>query len=302
MVGLLIGFATWSYLWVRVGLWSGWHPLVDTIVLHGLASAALMLPVLWHGTLINVGAFEFMDAESLAACWLLLVSLWCVFGRARWSVRMMGPILGMAAALGLNFVVFRGESMAIASTAVGVVSVATLFTILLGLARRWGLRLINEQQSNPAESVSETSLQIPLRDSFWLMAAIAILVAVARFVPLKEFDFRSMAQVFAWVAGLSIAALGGAWSALGTRSWLTRVVGMVIVVPGVSAVLTLFFQNSLSWHEWLGGMRAFSPLAIFSFGSLLIFRLRGWRLVMSSFARQQAAHDAWQSQKREIPR
>ena len=173
--------------------------------------------------------------------------------------------------------------MAIAISAVGVVSVAALFTTLLTLTRRWGLKCINERQLDTLQPITKVSQQVPLRDSFWMMTTIAIFVAVARFVPLKEFDFRSVSMLLTFAAGFSIAAFGGAWSALGPRSWWARIACMLVLMVAVGAVHPQLFQNGLSWKDWLGSLRIFAPLAVFSFGSLLIFRLRGWRLVMSSF-------------------
>ena len=286
-VGLLAGFAVWSCAWVWLSLRSGWHPLVDTIVLHGLGVAGLMLPVLWYGNLVIGGAFEFLNFESLAACWLLLVSLWCVFGRVRWSLRILAPILVVAVALGLNVLAFHGHNNLIALSAVGVVGVALSFTMILGLTHRWGLRWIDGQNASHPQPATHLSLQIPLRDSFWLMATIAILVAVARFVPLQQFDFRSLNMLAIVCTSFAVAALGGAWSASVPRAWLTRIVCLLVVIAGSSALHPQLFQTGISWNDWLGGLRAFSPLAIVSFGSLLIFRVHGGRWVMPRIARQQ---------------
>jgi hypothetical protein len=279
LVALLVGFAVWSWLWAWLGLRSGWHPLADVIVLHGLVLIDLLLPVLWFGSLINDNIGAFFDFESLPACWLLLLGLWFVFGRARWSLRLLGPILGVAAAIGLNFFVLGDDSMTIALAAVGVASVAMLFTAIFGLARRWGWRLVDVRQTDPLPSVAETTRQMPLRDLFWLMATIAIFFAVVRFVPLKQFDFRGMNMLIGLVASLCAIALGGTWFALGSRSWLLRFACLLFLIGGVSAFNPGLFPPGPRWEMWLYGLRVYSPLAIFAFGSLLIFRVRGWRLV-----------------------
>jgi len=120
---------------------------------------------------------------------------------------------------------------------------------------------------------------MPLRDLFWLTAAIAIFFAVARFVPLKQFDFRSMNHLTVLVASLTVTALGGTWSALGSRSWWARLACLLVLIGGVSMFNPGLFPRGPSWEVWLGGVRTYSALAIFAFGSLLIFRVRGWRLV-----------------------
>jgi hypothetical protein len=302
VMAMLVGFAVWSWLWACLGLWSGWSPLVDVVTVHGLVMAGLLSPALWLGSPLVPRPFAILDVESLAACWLLLLSLWCVFGNSRWSLRLLGPILGVAAILGLNLILLGVETGSIVLAAVGVVGVAVLFMVLLGLARHFGLRWINENETKYLASDPARTGQIPLRDSFWLMATIAIFFAVARFVPLKLLDARSLTALLLMIATFSIAALGGTWSAMGPRTWWARFACLLVLVGGISIFHPPLFRTSLTWAGWFNGLRPFLLLAIFSFGSLLVFRVRGWRLVMSSFARQQAAHDAWKRQSHKIPR
>jgi len=278
-VSLLAGLGAWAVLWVRHSLRSGAHPIWDVAVLNGLVLGGLLLRVFLQGSLKDPNREVFQYLEALGASWMLLLVLWFVLGEARWSIKVMAPVLGLVATLSLAQFAFRGDRQGVWELLVGGLGFTIAASVIFGFARRWGWRLTNtsshwnqaQSRKRPAES------RMPLRDIFLVIAASGVLFAVVRFIPASRLDLQSAGMLGLLTVTTATAAIGGAWVALDIRHWLLRIVLATLVVLFAGSIHSLVFPQFYNWDTWMWQLRFAGLVVVFSCASLLVFRVRGWR-------------------------
>jgi hypothetical protein len=277
-MALLIGFFAWGSLWVRDSVRNEVHPLWDVVVLNALVLTGLLLRVFLQGSVRDPTRPVYQYLQALGASWLMLVVLWFVFGKSRWSIKAIAPLMGLVAILLLALFVYRGNRQQIMELLIGAVVIIAVMCFVLGLARRWGWRLSNIKLANRAQPLELAESRIPLRDMFLITAAIGFLLALARLLPAHGFRWDTVGILALLVINTSLSAVGGAWAALSPRHWFVRTAMFVLLVLLVGSVHSLVFPQFYNLYSWKWQLR-FAALVIgFSCLSLLTFRVRGWRL------------------------
>lgn len=76
------------------------------------------------------GRLAYQTAQSLFASWVVLLSCWPVFGKARWSLRILAPLTGMAVIFILVLVNFRGHHHGIWQLVIGALVVLAASSVL----------------------------------------------------------------------------------------------------------------------------------------------------------------------------
>ena len=155
-------------------------------------------------------------------------------------------------------------------------------TVPWWLARRWGLQLTDARQSPHRHEVRRAGSQLPLRDLFFIIAAVGVLLAFARFVPRPRGDLQAVKFVGLTVCVMAGSAICGAWAALSPRHWLVRLVVVTTLVGGLGSIHSLLLSQFANWPAWLLQVRMMAMPALFTAASLLVFRARGWRLTRST--------------------
>ncbi|MBI2479626.1 MAG: hypothetical protein HYV60_13640 [Planctomycetia bacterium] len=273
---VLVGFIVWCVLWVRAGTKLHSSPLVDAIFLNGLIAAAFIVRVNLSGSMQDASRFAYQTAQSLFASWLVLLTCWVVFGKARWSLRVLAPLLGVAVTLTFVLLNFRGDHFGVWQLVIGAFVVSLVGTLWFSLLRRWGYSLSDGDRV--AISPSREPRSIPLRDLFFITAAVAALLAVVRFVTPHMFAAHEAAALALIVTTISLTGVAATWAGFSRRHWIVRLLFLSLVVFAAGSVLPAVFPNLRHWYQWRFIAKYQAFIALFTLGTTLIFRSRGWRL------------------------
>ncbi len=285
-VALLLGFAVWSWMWVRHSLRSELHPLWDVVVLNALVLAGLLLRAFLQGSLRDPDRLIYSYFEALGASWLLMLGLWFVFGRRRWSVKIIAPLLGLVGTVGLALCVFRGDQQPTWELVVGALGLTVTLIAIFGLARRWGWRMINAGVQPDQPRAHNVEARIPLRDMFLVIAAVGALFAVLRFVPASRFEIQMAGRLALLVVTTAVVAIGGAWAALSPRHWLPRIIVLIFLIAGAGSIHSALFPQLYNWQAWMWHLRFAALVTGLTCASLLTYRVRGWRFARQAYVAQ----------------
>jgi hypothetical protein len=279
LIACVFGFLVWAWLWVRHSSQAGVHPLWDVALLNGLALAGLLLPVYLQGSLRDPTRPIYQYLEAIAASWLLMLVLWFVFASTRWSIKVIAPILGLVGILLLAMFVYRGNRQSITELLIGGIAFITVISATFGLARRWGWQISHDGPKDHLQTRSVVESRIPLRDIFLVIAAAGSLFAVMRSFPSRTVDNQWAGMLTLLVVTTAVVAIGGTWTALSPRPWLTRLIVFGLLVLPAGSVHSLVFPQFYNSFVWMWQLRFAALVMGFSCASLLIFRVRGWRLI-----------------------
>lgn len=273
---VLVGFAAWCRLWVRAGVRAKAWPLFDAVFLNGLIAAAFIVRVNLSGSMQDPGRFAYQTAQSLFASWLVLLTCWGVFGRTRWTLRILAPLLGIAGTFAVVLINFRGDHYGVWQLVVGAVVVAAVCALWFGLLKRWGW-MLSRAGSLPQTIVTERR-GIPLRDLFLITAAVAALLAVVRFVSPHMFAAREVLELSIIVTTVSLTGVVATWAGLGPSHRCWRLLLVTLIVLAAGSVLPAAFANLRHWQNWMFTIKYQAFIALFACGTAWIFRAYGWRL------------------------
>ena len=277
LIALVAGFAGWCCLWVRHSTQTGIPPLFDVTFLSALLLTGLLLRLFLVGGLRNPDRLIYQFLELLGVSWLILLSLWFVFGRARWSVKVIGPLLGLAGAVSIALLVFHGARQALWEFLVAMSGITATVIATFGVTRKLGWRLVNPSDVHqPLDRKLEN--RVPLRDLFVVFIVAGLLFAVLRLIPAGVYDRRSLEMLTILLAMVAISAVGGVWPALSPCHWLLRVIGFGVLVTSAVSVYAIFNSGLRNWQAWPEQLRYAGLISGFTCALLLIFRVRGWRL------------------------
>lgn len=284
---MLGGFIAWWVLWVRAGNRLESSPLIDAIFLNGLIAAAFIVRVNLSGSMRDPSRMAYQTAQSLFASWLVLLTCWAVFGKTRWSLRILAPLFGIAGTFIFVLLNFRGDHLGVWQLVIGAFVVATLCTLWFGLLRRWGYSLMCSDRR--AICSARDRRHLPLRDLFFITAAVAALLAVVRLVSPHTFAAREAAELALIAITVSLNGVAATWAALSRRHWIVRLVLLSLVVLAAGTVLPAVFPDHRHWYHWRFIAKYHAFIALFTVATALIFRSHGWR-----FRRvpQGGCHDA----------
>jgi len=273
---VLVGFVAWSCLWVRAGVRGKAWPLLDAVFLNGLIALAFMARINLSGSMQDASRFVYQTAQSLFASWLVLLTCWVIFGRTRWTLRLLAPLLGIAGTFAVVLVNFRGDHYGVWQLVVGAIVVAVVCAIGFGGLKRWGWVLRSEDSSPQAPSYDRRG--IPLRDLFLVTAAVATLLAVVRFVSPHMFAAREALVLSIIVTTVSLTGVVATWAGLGSSHWSWRLLVLTLIVLAAGSVLPVAFASHRHWQNWIFTTKHQAFIALFVCGTALIFRAYGWRL------------------------
>jgi hypothetical protein len=249
---------------------------VDAIFLNGLIAATLIVRVNLSGSMQDASRLAYQTAQSLFASWLVLITCWVVFGKTRWSLRILAPLLGVAVTLTFVLLNFRGGHFGVWQLVIGAFVVAIVCTLWFGLLRRWGYSLSRGDRA--AILPTQVRRSIPLRDLFFITAACAALFAVVRFVSPHVFAAREAAELALIAITSSLTGVAATWAGLSQRHWIVRLLLLSLIVLAAGSVLPTVFPNYRYWVNWRYVAKYQAFIAIFASGTSLIFRSHGWRL------------------------
>jgi hypothetical protein len=273
---VLMSFIAWCSFWVRVGVRLKSSPLADAILFNGLVAVAFIARVNLSGSMQDPGRFAYQTAQSLFASWLVLLTCWVVFGRTRWTLRILAPLLGIAGTFAVVLINFRGDHYGVWQLVVGAVVVAAVCALWFGLLKRWGW-MLSRAGSLPQTIVTERR-GIPLRDLFLITAAVAALLAVVRFVSPHMFAAREVLELSIIVTIVSLTGVVATWAGLGPSHWCWRLLLVTLIVLAAGSVLPAAFANLRHWQNWMFTIKYQAFIALFACGTAWIFRAYGWRL------------------------
>jgi hypothetical protein len=195
----------------------------------------------------------------------------------RWSLRALAPLLAGTAAVGALLVVFRQQPQQI--PLILAIAAGGMFILVgvLWLPYRWGWRLVEQGMAERPVVFRQVSGQMPLRDLFAIVGALAVFLAVARFVPFQGTVLRDTGIIITHVvAGLGSATVG-VWAALSPRGWLLRWTVFSCAIVTFACLPGLYDSRFWSWTNVWMFLRFTAATAVFVAGSLMAFRVRGWR-------------------------
>ena len=239
----------------------------------------------------------YLLVASLFAAQVGLTIIWAILGTTRWALRL--PICGVLATLLALPIV---GSYGFAGTMFPVQVTALLVLCLVLRWMRYRLDLIATVQKRVA-SASQRALQFGVRHVLIWTTSLAVVLGALRALDLLS--WRALAPFFQGglamlTAGILVATvfIVALWAALGAGPvwlrWPTLAVTMVMV--GSLLALFAFFdrngtiallaRNPATWDSFWrydGWLLAWVALAgSLLFASLLILRVRGWRLVRAA--------------------
>jgi hypothetical protein len=275
LLGVIVAFCVWYGCWIRVSHKLHWHPLIDVAVWNGLIAAALLYRAWLRGPSDMTG--NIFDCLALTLSWLQFAAVWLIFGSMRWSLRALAPMLAGTAAVIALLIVFRDRpSMIPLMFAVAAIGMFVLAGILC-LPYRLGWRLATQELRERSDESRQATKQMPLRDLFAVISALAVFLAVVRFVPLQGIVMNDLAMIVTYVvAGLGSASVG-VWAALSRRHWTLQLACFVCAILAFACLPGLYDSRFWSWKNWWYFIRFPAATAVFVAGSLLAFRARGWR-------------------------
>jgi hypothetical protein len=225
-------------------------------------------------TLLELREILIVPLFVLALCQSFLLSLWVAASHTKPWKRLAGLGAGASYLEALLASKLEDEFLGIATVTIAV-STASLILV------RWlGVRLTRQEEiGQPARSEPE-GLKFSIRGLMIFTAAVALLCALAR--ALQESPTHQFLLILVWAMCFVAVGLVCLWAALGDAP----PVGRRPVVFVLSPMLGIFFAfaanaSSAGWVYVLLIMVLY-PMPLF--GSLLVVRSCGYRLVRSAVA------------------
>jgi hypothetical protein len=282
----------WCVIWFWLGLQerSAWWTVANLAVLAGLAVFGFFGRQIndWDpATLVRIPAVA-SRVVLLATAALLGVGL--VFGRSRWLTRFSAVLAAFAMLWAWPTVIWGQHKLeqdgGLVDVPSGAVMVAALVAGLLSLVRWRGWRVA---EPDAAASRPPARMQFTLRDLLWLTAAVAVTLLLAQQMQLpREFDeFRQLRWLETVWVGLMcltqvLVAVAAFWAALSQRPFWQRVTMGLAAAAVVAAAVPLAFQAFNVHLPFWGWFRGHMLAGLYVFAALMLFRLRGYRLVRAA--------------------
>ena len=295
-----VGFFVWAGAWVHFAAKAHRYAWIDCAWLTGLCIAYIILRSRTIGFGDDVVRPIYQFAEGTFASWLILAALWLVLGRTRVSLRPL-PLIGVAALAVLFSLITTGFENVRVWELIIAVELMCVWLILACLPLRWmGYRFLlaakNEEDPLSKPEATSSSSTVPMRDLFLLTTVLAGVMALGRLVPpAMQVSFQEMANLLVLVVSVTLTGLFAARAGLSQRRFGARVITLLIatliamalplawtaVYQGLPAVLSP--DVDFLWWE----ARLHTSTAIVTVVCLYAFRLRGWRLAVESWRREE---------------
>ncbi len=175
-VGLMASFILWSILWMRTSAHVGWWAWVDVLLVLGLPMAFLSYRCASTGPGWEITRLPYQYIAGGSIAIMTLCSLWIVFGRARWILRLL-PLLVAEAAVVLICRLVLDQQLDIVWRAMATVNVPVVLVVCaLALMRCVGWKL-SGKSSTQSQEPQHNSIRIG--DLFLLTICMALILAAA---------------------------------------------------------------------------------------------------------------------------
>jgi hypothetical protein len=279
----------WGLTWVCLGLRerSVWWTVADLAVVAGLALFGFFARWInnwWSGDEDRIPAVASL-VVLLGTSVLFAVGL--VFGRGRWPLRVSAALVAFTALWAWPTVSSqrdggRNIGEPIMALYLGTVVIAALVAGLLSLVRWRGWWVA---EPDAALSPPPARLQFTLRDLLLLTAAVAVTLLLAQQMPLTlvRYSLRGLGWLLTTaLLGLTcftqvLVAVAAFWTALSQRPFWQRV-AVALAAAAVVAAAPLALRAYILVPIW-SWFRGHMLIGVYIFAALMLFRLRGFRLV-----------------------
>lgn len=289
----------WVALWLAWSVQEGGWAWFDCGCILILAIGALVYRCLVSGIAEQADRIEYRMAMGLSAAGLAMTCFWFVFGRTRWTLRVIPIFVCLAVICGMTSIPFGIRSWAGVETLIGMIVALFWMFVLFCMARMRGLTLrqrsTNSDSALPLALESDTVIvepqcspprSFPLRDIFVLTTVIALLFSFTRALPFPSMNFLVSELAFLNAAAILISinmlvtiqcALAD-WSPWARYSW-------ILVAPTLGVIGTLGQSYWFEMNVAIGWYR-FAPFhmtiacvsAVSTFGLMHAYRWRHWRI------------------------
>ena len=285
---LLFAWVAFTSLW-----WIGWFARsvadggwawLDCSCFLVIGLVAIAGRILLSGEPTSETRVELRICQGISAAGMALTCLWIVFGKTRWTLKILPPIAWVAYVCAVVMAVFGLRSWAVGAS---VVTLSILFVWMLmaaWLMRYAGVRLEEPSSDGMAlRQVATGKSRFPLRDIFLLTAVVAVLCSVLRFAPLprgKGFDWGFIEGLVNCLL-MAMNAMVVSWCALSRRAiWVRWPVWIAspLVCATVGVLYSAWLHQSKN-YEWIAAYHGVVQItaAVTVFFLLHAYRWRGWR-------------------------
>jgi len=286
MMGWVAFVAVWWIGWFARSVAEGGWAWLDCACFMVISLVAMTGRILVSGEPTSETRIELRVTQGLCAAGLALTVLWIVYGKTRWTLKILPPIAWVAFVCAVVMAVFGLRSWAVGSTAVTLSIVYVSMLLVAWLMRFRGLRLEQPRKSalpiQLHQGIAGQS-KFPLRDLFFLMAVVAVLCSVVRLAPMPQGSLFELGFLEGAVNCLLMAvnAMMASWCALSGRVIWVRW-SVLLASSLLCTLLGVLFQawahkstNYVWIVEYHGVVQSTGSIAVFF--SLHAFRWRGWR-------------------------
>jgi hypothetical protein len=292
---VLVGYAAWCLFFLVHRSRGSGFAWVDVAVIFVLPLLILTTRLLMRGVSEDTARLPFAYAQGMSAAALGIASVWVVWGRTPWTLRILPFGITIAIVIAMIVICLRDQPAIVWAAIASVTAPAALAIVVLGVMRLAGLRLGRAETRRPssAKSTNETRkrTQWPIRDLFLITAVASFVLAVARPVLPQIGEVANVAYLqwplFAVVvlfAVIPLLAFSRRRSvSLASQSLAGLLVAWLIAEPTLEFI---GYGTSGRWLSLSPEIRVQMVFAVAMFIGLLPYRLRGWRVFTTrSFAK-----------------
>jgi hypothetical protein len=244
---LSIATLCWALMWIQIpkhGAAWGW---CDFYILMSLCMILLVTRVLVVGNFVTASRLSFVYAQAVCASGIFIAWYMLFFSAQRWIVRLMHLLATYFIVLLSTVIVFHERSLEACAQLI-LVSIPALMALpLFALIALYPMR---SKRARDAQSAAATrSHVIKLRDLFWLMAFVAlVLVTIKPLLPGMGawLQLPWMLILLAWV---TLFAWAGVAAAL-ARSKRWRRVGAILVAAAFCLLAFDIGMICMAGEQW----------------------------------------------------
>jgi hypothetical protein len=209
-----------------------------------------------------------------ALCQAFLLSLWGAVSQAKPWKRLAGLVTAAVYLEALVATKLEDEFLGIATVTIAVTTASLLVV-------RWlGLRLTRQEEIGQPIPSKPEGLKFSIRGLMSFTAVIALLCTVAR--AMQESPTHQFLLILVWAMCFVAVGLVCLWAALGVAPPVQRSPVVFVISP----ILGVFFAFAANAHQvgWVYVLLIMVLYPMPLFGSLLVVRSCGYRLVRSAVA------------------
>lgn len=259
---LAVGCLVWAIGLTKANRRLGLHPIFLVVFWNLVLFSGLVIRLLSFGSFRDSHRPIYLYFHAQAASWLVLISLWFVFGRTRLALRLVGLIVAIAAIALLSLVILQAKQNRLGDVLLDMLGGGCLLIMLFQLTKWFGWRPFQPDLEN--SSIVETS-KWQLRDFFIITAAMSLLFAAARLV--QNWPSLATSTVLTMSCIIFAAALSAVittWAVISPKAKLLKMLVATTCVGLLAFVPYLFFNKTSNWFWHLREIISISLFTAFS--------------------------------------